>query len=239
MTIMLDSATAPTPAQLNAAHAGSVTWAGYLHSPTTYRGGWPPAALFATAHVLGSCLPVWVGPLGATSAAQGAADARTVLAQLDAAHLSHVVALDTEAGATSKPGALAYARAFHAGIHAAHGRTVQYGPLSFLAQLARLTGPERPDGVWLAKWLGGKVPNLETAWPVELASVPPVVRGWQYVNDRPAYGVNVDLSVVGAGFPVATVLAPPQPQPPQPHPVSHSVAVMIDGRTVAQGTVTL
>ena len=239
--ILLDSAVAPTPAQLAQAHPAGVRWAGYLHSPTTYHGGWAPSALWAAAHVLGGVLPVWVAPLGATTAKQGAADARTALAQLAAAHLTAVVALDTEASAASKPGALDYAHAFHAAVHAARGHTVQYGPLSFLAAQAKLAGTDtrKPDAPWLARWVT-KMPTVGSeSWPTVLASWPEIVRGWQWTHDRPSYGLTVDLSVCAASFPLAQALSAPTPPPPPPKPVTHTVTVSIDGRQILSGPVTL
>ena len=206
---LLDSAYEPTTADVAKAHAASVGgWAGYLNSPTAYH-PWRPGALRAICVGGLGVLPVWVAPLGASSAAHGASDALAALAQVHAAGLTPVVALDTEKAAERAPGALAYAEGFHGTLNTHGALTVQYGSPVFLAQLARVPAGNRPRSAWLASWGGTRAPDLATAWPLRGEWVGIDQRGWQWAGPARRAGMTTttDLSVMSAEFPLARILA--------------------------------
>ncbi len=184
---MLDSAYAPSPAQVRA--SGAEAWAGYLPAPDVYH-AWSVRD-FANVESAVPVLPIFVGIQGGYSAAAGTEHGREAVTQLRAYGLPSRVALDVETGGyDSNPTACAdYVRAWAAAVRAAGVRAYVYAPLG----LTRLLSSGDVDGEWVAYWTNRTMdPEQGPVTPYKWTGE----RGTQYQGGHTVAGVDVDASSV-------------------------------------------
>jgi Domain of unknown function (DUF1906) len=126
--------------------------------------------------------PIWVAPYGQPSEQEGVDHGNRALSAMQANHLSGMVLLDVENGATPR----AYIKGFIAACHAGSCAVGLYG-----SQTTIVTTGDLPDAWWLAAWLplAGMAPPDWSMW--QCGSV--VIRG-----------VTFDLDVAVDDFPFAT-----------------------------------
>ena len=199
MTTFVDSAFAPTPAQVRQAlGAGIDAWAFYLAGPGAYH-NWTVAevdALRQGGMTVG--LPIFV-PL-MDLAGDPVADAAAFASAMEGAGVYGAGALDTEASMRGLPGLEHYVDAFTSALRSYGIVPVVYGG-------------------------GNYVPAGVSAWWIEPgAAAATVPAGVAYqVGGTLVGGLQTDLDYAGVGFPFAS-LTPPTPTPaPSPYPVGGDV----------------
>jgi LysM repeat protein len=249
--LMLDRAQAPNLGQAKAAldEVGGTAWAYYLggaghfHDHTTYS----PKLVTQYRDAGIRTLPIYGGAQSGFSRARGLADAKDAASRArDFGDARTPVMCDIERGPHDRdPGAaLAYARGWSAGLHAAGLRAGVYGPFQLMLALTGASDvADVPDVLWPARWIAdaGVLPQ-RNHWPDDARKVKgvpqdklakPGARAWQFVGDvvLPQSRLNVDISVIDLNcFERGATPVVPHPTPvPNPVPVPHPTP---SGRTV-------
>lgn len=189
MTSFVDSAYAPTLAQVKAAvAAGYGAWGFYLAGPGALH-NWTPAQVAVLRQggiTLG--LPIFVPRLDLTGNPQ--ADAQAFVSAMTAAEVYGAGVLDTEASMRGNAHLETYVNAFVAELRALGVVPIVYGGGNYM-----------PAGV--------------AAWWIE-SGIPPTSQAYQH-GDGSLAGLSVDYDTAGTTFPFAT-LGTPAPPIPLPAP---------------------
>lgn len=188
MTSFVDSAYAPTVAQVQAAVAqGCGAWAFYLAGPGALN-NWTAAQVEVLRQGgLSQGLPIFVPALDLSGNAQS--DASSLADAMAACGVYGVGVLDTEASMRGNPNLVPYVNAFVSTLQARGITAVVYGGGNYV-----------PTGV--APW-----------WIIPNATAAPNGEAYQ-VGKGSIDGLSVDQDIAGAGFPLASLTTPPAPFTP-------------------------
>ena len=213
LTTMLDSAYAPTAAQIEAAgkaYPHLTAWAGYLPSPGAYH-VWSPAD-FAGVRAAGlDVLPIYVTAQGRAlnGRTEGASDGHGALSACEQYGLTGLVCLDVEEPVWSagNASAVAHAQGFVQVLAESSRESVGYGPTAYCDAVAAIHA-----AVW-----AGQYPYKPPADPDPASLGFRAPAGWQWKGSHDVGGVGVDTSAITFAF-GATIHVLPTPTPSQPQP---------------------